>query len=61
MNDAGSAATGYMLLCVCWSIPGLLGLVIGYRFRGRFDRLGWWAFMPEFVKSLIEKVLAYGG
>lgn len=60
MNNSGSADTGLLFMICCLSSPALIGAIVGWQFRGRWSRLGWWALVPGFVKYLIEKILDYG-
>jgi hypothetical protein len=58
----GDTNTGLWLLCGCFTVPFALGVLCGWALRGRVFALGWpWAVLPGFVKSLVYKILEYGG
>lgn len=56
MSD-NPALTGILMLCLCTIVPMLIGLGIGYRLRGRLDRLGLpWGLLPAgaYIKRIWE-------
>lgn len=56
-SDPGPVILGLQALCICLTVPGVLGVLVGYLLRGRVERLGWrWALLPGAARRLVESI-----
>jgi hypothetical protein len=49
--------TGILLLCGLWTVPMLLGFVLGRAFERRYVDQGWLGLLPGFIRNIIERNL----